>query len=180
MPSITRKLLERTENVRILYALHQEVLRDLVKSGAPLEPGCEMVFDKAALDVTIPTFTIDLSKFGPKWVHAMKTLLLFPAIGNRQERLQLFRGLLAEFYVTASAALLAHTRNMARVDNWQCAQTFFTRSALLRVGVWSLRLAGWMFWARLPQAADVAERGVNMLQEFLTAMRPIATVVPIR
>jgi hypothetical protein len=108
----------------------------------------------------------------------MKTLLLHPDTRHRKERLQQYRALLDDFYVTASAALKAQIRRMSNRDNWDRAQTLVTYGARLHVAVLGLRLAALMFRARMPQAAAVAERSVDMLQEFLTAMRPV--VVPIR
>ena len=178
MAEITRRMLMHAEHARVLYSKHQARLQKLIRAGARVQSGCDLLFDQAALGSKIPAFTIDLSRFGAKWTAEMKTLLLYPDIRDRKERLQQYRALLDDFYVTASAALKAHIRRMLNRDNWERTQSFAALAARLHVAVWGLRLAALMFWARMPQAADVAERSVNMLQEFLTAMRPV--VVPIR
>jgi len=178
MAEITRRMLMHAEHARILYSKHQARLQKLIRAGARVQSGCDLLFNQAALDSEIPAFTIDLSRFGSKWTVEMKTLLLHADTPYRKERLQQYRALLADFYVTASAALKAQIRRMSNHDNWDRAPTLVTHGARLHVAVWGLRLAALMFRARMPQAAAVAERSVDMLQEFLTAMRPV--VVPIR
>ena len=180
MAEITRRMLMHAEHARVLYSKHQARLQKLIRAGARVESGCGLLFNQAALDSKIPAFTIDLSRFGVKWTAEMKTLLLYPDIRDRKERLQQYRALLDDFYVTASAALKAHIRIMFNHDNWERSQTFAAHAVRLHLAVWGLRLAAVMFWARIPQAPDVAKRSVDMLQGFLTAMRPSAVVVPIR
>jgi hypothetical protein len=179
MPAITRQMLERAEHVRVLYVEYQKMLRESVKAGARLEPGCDAILDQDALETEIPAFTIDLSRFGAKWTAEMKTLLR-SASDNRRGRLAIFRALLNDFDFTASVAVKAYMRHTSDADNWARAQSFVTHAVHLRVAVWGLRLAALMFWARLPQAASLTERCMDMLQEFLAVIRPTGVVVPIR
>ena len=179
MAEITRRMLMHAEHARLLYSKHQAKLRKLIQAGAHVENGCGLLFNQAALDVEIPAFAIDLSKFGPEWVAKMRTLLR-DTKGGRKERLETFRSLLRDIDRCVTAAVRAHMRDIADGDTWGRMEAFFTQAVRLRVAVWRLQCAGWMYAAHVPRAASVAEGALEVLGRLLLAFRPAALVIPIR
>jgi hypothetical protein len=179
MVEITRRMLMHAEHARLLYSKHQAKLRKLIRAGARVETGSGMLFNQTALDFEIPAFTIDLCRFGPEWVAKMRTLLRHTN-GGRKERLETFRILLRDIDRCVTAVVMAHKRDIEDGDTWGRMEVFFTQAVRLRVAVWRLRCAGWMYAAHVPRAAAVAAGALEVLERLLLAVRPAAVVIPIR